>query len=133
MSVEHMPDERLVHYYENVRQQVEADRAGNHTFMMNPTVQQYADQLQSEMIKRGLEHSPIQWPPEMARKYQKVVDGDGQQESGPVATGKSPMISVQTHEEMQDDLIKNPAERTDHPSLSGAIRSFVERGLKAKK
>ena len=85
------------------------------------------------MIKRGLEHSPIQWPPEMARKYQKVVDGDGQQESGPVATGKSPMISVQTHEEMQDDLIKNPAERTDHPSLSGAIRSFVERGLKGKK
>jgi hypothetical protein len=35
-----MPDERLVRYYENVRQQVEADRAGNHKFMMNPTVQQ---------------------------------------------------------------------------------------------
>src|SRR5712675_2337374 len=103
MSVEHMPDERLVHYYENVRQQVEADRAGNPTFMMNPTVQQYADQLQSEMFKRGLEHSPIQWPPEMARKYQKVVDGDGQQESNPVATEKSPMIGMQTHEEMQDD------------------------------
>ena len=62
MSVEHMPDGRLVHYYENVRQQVEADRAGNHTFMMHPTVQQYADRLQSEMIKRGLEHSPIEWP-----------------------------------------------------------------------
>jgi hypothetical protein len=53
MSVEDMPDERLVRFYENVRQQVEADRAGNHKFMMNPTVQQYADQLQSEMIKRG--------------------------------------------------------------------------------
>jgi hypothetical protein len=69
MSVEDMPDERLVRYYENVRQQVEADRAGNHKFMMNPTVQQYADQLQSEMIKRGLEHSPIEWPQEMARKH----------------------------------------------------------------
>ena len=68
----------------------------------------------------------------MARKYQKVVDEDGQQESNPVATGKSSMIGVQTHEEMQD-LIKNPAERTDHPSLSGAIRSLVERGLKTKK
>jgi hypothetical protein len=132
MSVEDMPDERLVHYYESVRQQVEADRAGNHKFMMNPTVQEYADQLQSEMIKRGLEHSPIQWPPEMARKYRKVVDEDGQQESDPVATGNSSMIGVQTHEEMQD-LIKNPAELNDHPSLSGAIRSFVERGLKAKK
>jgi hypothetical protein len=131
MSVEHMPDGRLVHYYENVRQQVEADRAGNHTFMMHPTVQQYADRLQSEMIKRGLEHSPIEWPQEMARKHLKAVDGD--RESNPVATGKSSMIAAQTHEEMQDDLIKNLAERTDHPSLSGAIRSFVERGLKAKK
>src|SRR3954468_13068079 len=90
MSVQDMPDERLVHYYENVRQQVEADRAGNHKFMMNPTVQQYADQLQSEMIKRGLEHSPIQWPQEMARKYRKVVDEDDLQESNPVATEKSP-------------------------------------------
>ena len=131
MSVEDMPDERLVHYYECVRQQVEADRAGNHKFMMNPTVQQYADQLESEMIKRGLEHSPIQWPPEMARKYQKVVDEDGQQESNPVAAVKSPMIAVQTHEEMQD--LKNPAGQNDYPSLSGAIRSLVERGLKAKK
>jgi hypothetical protein len=90
MSVQDMPDERLVHYYENVRQQVEADRAGNHKFMMNTTVQQYADQLQSEMIKRGLKHSPIQWPQEMARKYRNVVDEDGLQESNPVATEKSP-------------------------------------------
>ena len=132
MSVEDMPDGRLVRYYENVRQQVEADRAGNHKFMMNPTVQQYADQLQSEMIKRGLEHSPIEWPGEMARKHREVVDEDGQQESNPVATGKSPMIGVQMHEEMQD-LIKNPAEQNDHPSLSVTIRSFVERGLNAKK
>jgi hypothetical protein len=127
MSVEHMPDERLVRYYENVRQQGEADRAGNHKFMMNPTVQQYADQLQSEMIKRGLEHSPIEWPQEMARKPREVVDEHGQQEFNP-----SPMIGVRMHEEMQDP-IKNPAERNDHPSLSDTIRSLVERGLKAKK
>ena len=75
MSVEDMPDERLVRYYENVRQQVEADRARNHKFMMNPTVQQYADQLQSEMIKRGLEHSPIEWPQEMARKHRDAAAG----------------------------------------------------------
>jgi hypothetical protein len=129
MSVEDMPDERLARYYENVRQQVEADRAGNHKFMMNPTVQQYADQLQSEMIKRGLEHSPIEWPQEMARQHREVVDEEGQQESNEVATGKSPMIGVQMHEEMQD----LPAEQNDHPSLSGTIRSLVERGLKTKK
>ena len=131
MSVEDMPDERLARYYENVRQQVEADRAGNHKFMMNPTVQQYADQLQSEMIKRGLEHSPIEWPQEMARKHREVVDEDGQQESNEVVESP-PMIGVQMHEEMQD-LIKNPAEQHDHPLLSGTIRSLVERGLKTKK
>jgi hypothetical protein len=27
MSIEHMPDERLAGYYENIRQQVEAERA----------------------------------------------------------------------------------------------------------
>jgi hypothetical protein len=108
MSVEDMPDERLVRYFENVRQEVEADRAGNHKFMMNPTVQQYADQLQSEMIKRGLEHSRIEWPQEMARRHREVVDEDGQQEANSTGT---PMIGVQMHEEMQDDLVNNPSEQ----------------------
>jgi hypothetical protein len=45
MSVEQMPDERLAHFYENIRQQVEADRAYKHQFMANPTVRQYADKL----------------------------------------------------------------------------------------
>jgi len=62
MSVEHMPDERLAHFYENIRQQVEADRATKHQFMANSTVRQYADRLRSEMVKRRLNHSPIEWP-----------------------------------------------------------------------
>jgi hypothetical protein len=62
MSVEHMPDQRLTHFYENIRQQVEADRANKHQFMANPTVRQYADKLRSEMIRRRLQHSPIEWP-----------------------------------------------------------------------
>ena len=62
MSVEHMPDERLAHFYENIRQQVQADRASKHHFTANPTVRQYADRLRSEMIKRRLKHSPIEWP-----------------------------------------------------------------------
>jgi hypothetical protein len=64
MSVEHMPDQRLAQFYENIRQQVEADRASKHQLMANPTVRQYADKLRSEMIKRRLQHSPIEWPPE---------------------------------------------------------------------
>ena len=62
MSVENMPDERLVVYYENIRLQVEADRANKHQFMANPTVRQYADRLRDEMTKRKLQHSPISWP-----------------------------------------------------------------------
>jgi hypothetical protein len=87
MSVEGMPDQRLACYYDNIRQQVEAERACEYKFMTNPTVHQYADQLRSEMIKRRLKHSPIEWPEEMARKYREVVDEERQQESNPVATG----------------------------------------------
>ena len=62
MSFERMPDERLTRFYENIRQQVEADRANKHQVTANPTVRQYADKLRSEMIKRRLQHSPIEWP-----------------------------------------------------------------------
>jgi hypothetical protein len=62
MSVERMPDERLTHFYENIRRQVEADRAYKHQLTANPTVRQYADRLRSEMIKRRLMHAPIDWP-----------------------------------------------------------------------
>ena len=62
MSVEHMPDQRLAHFYENIRRQVEADRASKHQFMANPTVREYAHRLRSEMVKRRLQHAPIEWP-----------------------------------------------------------------------
>jgi hypothetical protein len=60
MSFENMPDERLIHFYENIRQQAEADRAHKHQFM-GPTVRQYADRLRDEMVKRRLQHTPIDW------------------------------------------------------------------------
>jgi hypothetical protein len=34
MSIERMPDERLTHFYENIRRHVEADRAYKHQFMV---------------------------------------------------------------------------------------------------
>jgi hypothetical protein len=69
-----LPDERLARYYENIRQQVEAERACKYKFVTNPAVLQYAGHLRSAMIKRRLKHSPIEWPKEMARKYREVVD-----------------------------------------------------------
>ena len=61
MSVEHMPDNRLLHFYESIRQQAEADRAHKRQFTASPTVRQYTDELRSEIIKRRLKHSPIDW------------------------------------------------------------------------
>ena len=57
-----MPDERLILFYEDIRRHVEADRVYKQQFMASPTVRDYADQLRSEMIKRRLNHSPIEWP-----------------------------------------------------------------------
>jgi hypothetical protein len=62
MSVEHVPDERLTAFYEYIRQQVEADQVHKHQLTTGPTVREYADKLRSELIKRRLKHSPIQWP-----------------------------------------------------------------------
>ena len=62
MSVEHMPDERLTHFYESIRQQVEADRPNKHQFTAGPNVREYADRLRNEMIRRRLRHTPIEWP-----------------------------------------------------------------------
>jgi hypothetical protein len=61
VSVEHMPDDRLTHFYESIRQQVEADRRNKYQFM-GPNVREYANRLRSEMIKRQLRHTPIDWP-----------------------------------------------------------------------
>ena len=61
MSVEHMSDDRLTHFYESIRQQVEVDRRNKCQFM-GPNAREYADRLRSEMIRRRLGHTPIGWP-----------------------------------------------------------------------
>ena len=48
-----MPDQRLIHYYENIRQQAEADRAHKHHFTSAPTIRDYADRLRNEMMALG--------------------------------------------------------------------------------
>jgi hypothetical protein len=62
VSVEHMPDERLTHFYESIRQQVEADRPNKHQFTAAPNVREYADRLRNEIIRRRLRYTPIEWP-----------------------------------------------------------------------
>jgi hypothetical protein len=62
VNFEKMPDERLLTFYESIRQQADADRAYKHRVTAGPAVRQYADSLRHEMIKRRLHHSPIDWP-----------------------------------------------------------------------
>jgi hypothetical protein len=57
MSLERMPDESLVGYYENIRQQVEADRVHKHRFTAGPTVRQYADRLRRNDTKAAAAHA----------------------------------------------------------------------------
>jgi hypothetical protein len=62
MGVENMPDDRLIRFYDNIRQQVDADRPHAHKLTSGPTVRQYAEQLRSELVRRRLKHTPIDWP-----------------------------------------------------------------------
>jgi hypothetical protein len=63
VSFENTPDERLVLFYENIRHHVDLDRPHQRK-LMGPGVRQYADRLRDAMVKRRLQHSPIDWPRE---------------------------------------------------------------------
>jgi hypothetical protein len=61
MSITSMQDENLCRLYDNVREQVEADRGSRYKFMSSPSIKQYATALREEMTRRRLQHSPIEW------------------------------------------------------------------------
>jgi hypothetical protein len=55
-------DENLLVFYENVRQQVDADiRSGGRYRFVGESVKQYADRLSEEMERRRLRFTPIDW------------------------------------------------------------------------
>jgi hypothetical protein len=62
MSLEKLSDESVVRFYENIRQQAEADRTHERHFTASRTVRERAEQLRNEMIKRKLQSTPIHWP-----------------------------------------------------------------------
>ena len=61
MAIEKLRDESLLRFYENIRGQVEADRGSKHRLTSGPSVKQYASALRDEMIRRRLQHTPIEW------------------------------------------------------------------------
>jgi hypothetical protein len=55
-------DERLLAFYENIRQQVHLDmQAGGRYRLISEGVKQYADKLREEMNRRRLRFTPIDW------------------------------------------------------------------------
>lgn len=62
MNFESSKDESLLVLWESVRGQVMADQAtGGRHRVAAANVRVYADQLRSQLDKRGLRYAPIQW------------------------------------------------------------------------
>jgi site-specific DNA-adenine methylase len=63
MDFSNSKDERLLHLYESVRQQVELDnQAGGRYRFAGESVKEYAERIRDEMDRRKLNFSPIEWP-----------------------------------------------------------------------
>ena len=62
MNFSQMKDERILAFYENVRQQVALDlRAGGRYRFAGSGVKEYAERLREEMDRRRLRYTPIDW------------------------------------------------------------------------
>ena len=62
MSFGRISDESVARYYESIREQANADRKHKEHFTASPSVRERAEKLRQEMIRRRLQHSPINWP-----------------------------------------------------------------------
>ena len=64
MGIANLNDESILRFYNNIRNQVEAERGLRHKLMTNDTVKQRAVALREEITRRRLQHTPIEWPRE---------------------------------------------------------------------
>jgi hypothetical protein len=63
MDLSKSKDERLLHFYNSIRQQVELDSlAGGRYRFVGESVKEYAERIRDEMDRRRLNFSPIEWP-----------------------------------------------------------------------
>jgi hypothetical protein len=57
----HLKDESVLLLYDNIRSQVDAERWLARKFMTGKSVKQHAADLREELVRRRLEHTPIEW------------------------------------------------------------------------
>jgi hypothetical protein len=62
MSLNRISDESVALYYESIRKLADEDRKHKQHFTASPSVRKRADMLRQEMIRRRLQHAPINWP-----------------------------------------------------------------------
>jgi len=62
MGIDNLNDESILRLYDNVRNQIDADRSSQYKFTAGTSVKQYATILSEELTRRRLQHSPIEWP-----------------------------------------------------------------------
>jgi hypothetical protein len=62
MKLSNTKDETLLVYYENIRQQLQADlQAGGRYRFIGEPAKRYANELRQEMDRRRLRFAPIDW------------------------------------------------------------------------
>jgi hypothetical protein len=66
MNFDNSADKSLLHYYESIRREVEADRkaaslGSRHFFAAGDSVKKYAADLRDKMTRRRLTFTPIEW------------------------------------------------------------------------
>ena len=60
-DVSHMTDESLLRSHESIRSQVEADRGNKHKITGSEAIGAYAETLRTELVKRRLSFTSINW------------------------------------------------------------------------
>jgi hypothetical protein len=62
MTLEKLADKNVLRLYENIREQVAADRRSRSRYrFMGETVKKYAERLRNEIDRRRLDYRPIDW------------------------------------------------------------------------
>jgi hypothetical protein len=61
MAIRDLNDQSLFRLWENIREQVEAERGNRRKFMTARAIREYADSISEELVRRRLQHAPIDW------------------------------------------------------------------------
>ena len=60
-ALQNLTDATVSAFYENIRQQVDADRSSKYRFATGESVRRRVEELENELIRRKLQFLPIKW------------------------------------------------------------------------